>query len=571
VAFTPAPFRPRILAALRDYDRSQCSRDLSAGITVGFVALPLAMAFGIASGVKPEQGLITAIVAGLLISLLGGSRVQIGGPAGAFVALLYAITDRYGVNNLLIATMMAGILLFLMGALRLGVLIRFVPVAIIIGFTNGIAVLIALQQVRDLLGLGIERMPADFIQQIKTIGEALPSANPWAIALALGSLAVLVLWPRLGAALMSQPATESPPTRAASVLSGLARSVLHHLPPSVLALVAGTLAVVWFELPVATIGSRFGQIPAQLPLPAIPSFAWESVRQLLAPAISIALLGAIESLLCARVADGMIEDRHDPNQELMAQGIANFVSPLFGGIAATGTIARTVTNIRSGGRTPVAGIVHAATLALLILAAAPLAAHVPLATLGAILLFVAWNMGEWHAFPELKRFHLPYRATMLTTFVLTVVLDITVAIEVGLVLSCCFFIWRISSLTLLEPSPGGSPERAVWSIQGALFFGSVDKLESLTHPDQVLPQTLILDLTRLLYLDMSGQEGLETLRRKVQKSGGRLILIAPSGVPLDLMRRSGFLDRLGPGAVLPSLQAFHAHAAEAAGGVREAP
>ena len=530
-----APFRPRLILALRGYNRAAFVRDVTSGMTVGFVALPLAMAFGIASGVKPEQGLITGIVAGLLISLLGGSRVQIGGPAGAFVALLYGIVDRYGVANLLVATMMAGGFLFIMGVLRLGVLIRFVPVSIIIGFTNGIAVLIALQQVRDLIGLPIERMPANFFSQIKIIWETLPGLNPWAAMVALASLLILMLWPRW--------------------TSG--KPFVGKIPASVIALILGTLAVVAFDLPVDTIGSRFGGIPAQLPLPALPTLDWESARQLVAPALSIALLGAIESLLCARVADGMIDDRHDPNQELMAQGIANLVSPLFGGIAATGTIARTVTNVRAGGRTPIAGIVHALTLAAIVLMAAPLASHIPLSTLGAILLMVAWNMGEWHAFEELKRFRLPYRTTLLSTFLLTVVFDITVAVEAGLILSCLFFIWRISTLTRVESvalpnesavtgSPEGLKTASLWRIEGALFFGSIDKLEVLLEPTEPLPKLVLLDLTRLLYMDATGQEALDNLRRSIQRAGGRLVVIAASGSPLDLMKRSGFLDRLGP-------------------------
>lgn len=530
-----APFRPRLILALRGYNRAAFVRDVTSGMTVGFVALPLAMAFGIASGVKPEQGLITGIVAGLLISLLGGSRVQIGGPAGAFVALLYGIVDRYGVANLLVATMMAGGFLFIMGVLRLGVLIRFVPVSIIIGFTNGIAVLIALQQVRDLIGLPIERMPANFFSQIKIIWETLPGLNPWAAMVALASLLILMLWPRW--------------------TSG--KPFVGKIPASVIALILGTLAVVAFDLPVDTIGSRFGGIPARLPLPALPTLDWESARQLVAPALSIALLGAIESLLCARVADGMIDDRHDPNQELMAQGIANLVSPLFGGIAATGTIARTVTNVRAGGRTPIAGIVHALTLAAIVLMAAPLASHIPLSTLGAILLMVAWNMGEWHAFEELKRFRLPYRTTLLSTFLLTVVFDITVAVEAGLILSCLFFIWRISTLTRVESvalpnesavtgSPEGLKTAGLWRIEGALFFGSIDKLEVLLEPTEPLPKLVLLDLTRLLYMDATGQEALDNLRRSIQRAGGRLVVIAASGSPLDLMKRSGFLDRLGP-------------------------
>ncbi len=362
------PFRPRLVDSLRGYNRHQFLSDAAAGLTVGVVALPLAMAFAIASGLKPEQGIITAIVAGFLISALGGSNVQIGGPAGAFIVIVYGIVERYGLTNLLISTALAGVLLFALGWFKLGALVRYIPVTIIIGFTNGIAVLIALSQVKDLLGLKIDKMPADFFSQIGTLWLHVGSFNPWALAIGLVSFGGLFLWPRL---FVSGAFTEK-------LIEGPSVKALSRVPGPVVALVSMGLASWYFALPVETIGSRFGGIPRSLPDLALPPFSWDSAKQLLIPTITIALLGAIESLLCARVADNAAGDipRHDPNQELMAQGVANMVSPLFGGMPATGTIARTVTNVRSGGRTPVAGIVHAlALLAIVLVVGAAGGAH----------------------------------------------------------------------------------------------------------------------------------------------------------------------------------------------------
>ncbi|MFO0010095.1 MAG: SulP family inorganic anion transporter, partial [Betaproteobacteria bacterium] len=412
-----ARFRPRLLDALVGYSGERLLRDIGAGLTVGVVALPLAMAFAIASGVKPEAGLVTAIIGGFLISAFGGSRVQIGGPAGAFIVVVYAIVERYGLANLLISTMLAGVLLIAMGLARLGQLIRYIPVAIVIGFTNGIAVLIALSQVKDALGLAVGKLPADFFSQIGALVGALASTNSYALALAAAALATVALWPKSYAL-----GRVAPWRRWVAVLPG-----------TIVALVGATLVVAVLELPVETIGSRFGGIPQGLPALALPEFSWERVKLLVAPTVTIALLCAIESLLCARVADNLIDDRHDPNQELMAQGIANLVAPLAGGIPATGTVARTITNIRSGASSPIAGMVHALALLAVLLVAAPLAAGVPLAALAGILLFVAWNMGEWREFARLRQVQPTYRIPLLTTFVLTVILDVTVAVEVGMV------------------------------------------------------------------------------------------------------------------------------------------
>lgn len=556
-------FRPCLVDSLSNYDRSRFVRDVAAGITVGVVALPLAMAFAIASGVKPEAGLITAIVAGFLISALGGSRVQIGGPAGAFIVVVYGIIERYGLPNLLICTMLAGVLLFLMGLTGLGSMVRFIPVAIVIGFTNGIAVLIALSQLKEALGLPLEKMPADFFRQLALLTHALPQFNPYALALCLTSFAVLLLWPKLYAQTAAAPRWQR---------------WLAQVPGTVVALALATVVVCLADLPVATIGSRFGGIPQSLPAPAWPSFSWELVKQLMAPTLTIALLGAVESLLCARVADGLIDDRHNPNQELMAQGIANLVTPLFGGICATGTVARTVTNVKSGATSPIAGIVHAATLLAIVLVAAPFATHIPLATLAAILLFVAWNMGEWHEFARLPKFSPTYRITLLTTFLLTVILDVTVAVEVGIALAALFFIYRISTLTRVEavgvdhlPSVVQAANDWRMSIEayrlhGSLFFGSVHKLEVLTNPAR-LSQTraaytvMVLDFTPLLSLDTTGLEAIDSLRRQLGRCCGQLVIAGAREQPMSLLQRSGLATALGGDHLIANFDDAIQHAA----------
>lgn len=538
-------FRPKLWSSLRDYRRDDFSSDLSAGITVGIVALPLALAFGIASGVRPEQGLITAIIGGFLISLLGGSRVQIGGPAGAFVALLYAIVEKYGVANLLIATMMSGVLLFAMGSFKLGNLVRFVPVSIITGFTAGIAVIIALSQLKDLLGLTMERVPANFFSQVAALLQSLHSVNLWAVVISASSLLLIVIWPVSYAQNTSRW-----------------RSVTAKLPSTLIVLLVWSVAVWALHLPVETIGSKFGDLPAGLPMPTIPAFDWPTAQNLVAPTLAIAILCAIEALLCARMADGMIQDRHDPNQELMAQGVANFVTPWFGGIAATGTIARTVTNIRAGARSPIAGIVHALTLLLVVLFAAPFAKHIPLAALAAILLWVAYSMGDWKEFAKLKQYSVFYRTTLLTTFALTVAFDLVVAVEVGLVLSSLFFIYRISSLTKVEEidlagfgitqSTGRSI--GAYRLFGSLFFGSVTKLEHLLDPQRSLPDVVILEMHQVINLDTTGLDALESLHLLIQRRGGRLILAGLNEQPLSLVSRSHFNDALGAQNLAPDLQ-----------------
>ena len=538
------PFHPRLWASLTGYKREDFAADLGAGITVALVALPLAMAFAIASGVRPEQGIVTAVVGGLIVSLFGGSRVQIAGPAGAFVALLYGIAEKYGVANLLISTMMAGVLLFAMGALRMGTLVRFIPVSIVIGFTTGIAIIIALSQVRDFLGLAVDRMPSNSFSQIAVLWQALHTVNWTAVSIGLACLLVIVAWPSARA---DRP--------------GNWRFLTAKLPSTVVVLTISAVLVWGFQLEVETIGSRFGALPRGLPTPAAPAFDWATAQNLFAPTVAIALLGAIESLLCARVADGMIGDRHDPNQELMAQGMANFVSPFFGGIAVTGTIARTMTNVRSGARSPVAGIVHSIVLFLIILVFAPLAAYVPLSALAAVLLWVAFNMAAWRELRELRQFSMFYRAILVTTLVLTVVFDLTVAVEVGLVLSSLFFIYRISSLTRVEPIP--LPEgRALrsdgrrvgaWELFGSIFFGSVTKLEALLDPGKPLPDVVVLEMHKVINIDTTGLDALEALLHTLRHRGGRLILADLNEQPLSLIRRSGFLEEIGAENVFDDL------------------
>jgi sulfate permease, SulP family len=522
-------FRPRLFEILGEYTAARLRQDVLAGVTVGVLALPLAIAFAIASGLTPEAGIYTAIVAGFIISILGGSRVQIGGPTGAFIVIVYGIVVQYGVANLLICTLMAGILLLAMGLLRMGTWIRFIPVSVISGFTKGIAVLILLSQIRDFLGLHTAQLPADFFAQIVVLWNALSTINWPTVALSMVCLLMILLWPKQW----------------------------RKVPAPVVVLAFGTVAVALFNLPVETIGSRFGGIPQGLPRFAFPELTVETIRHLIGPAIAIALLGAIESLLSATVADNMIDDRHNPNQELMAQGIANIVAPLFGGFCATGAIARTSTNVRMGAFGPVSGIVHAVTLLAIVLVAAPLAQYVPLAALSAILVVVAWNMGEWNHFSEMRRYTMNYRAILLATFVLTVVFDLTVAVEVGMVMAALFFITRISSLTgvvAVGPHDVADGKVRIYEMFGSLFFGSANKIEpllALAEPAD-LTRAIVLDMQKMINVDTTGLDILEALRRKLVKNGKTLIITGAGAQPLSLFRRSGFSTRLGEENLLPN-------------------
>lgn len=546
-------FRPRLIETLRDYDRGQFLADLSAGVTVGVLALPLAMAFAIASGMSPSAGIWTAIVAGFLISALGGSRVQIGGPTGAFIPIVYGIVDAHGEANLLVATMLAGLFLFALGAARLGTLIRFIPLPVVIGFTNGIALVIFLSQIKDFLGLAIEKVPAEFFGKMHALATALPTIHWPTLTFGLASLAFLLTWNRYAKR----------------------NAWLGRIPGPLAVLIAATAVNMLFSLPLETIGTRFGGIPQTIPTPSSPAFDLTKLGQLLPPAIAIALLGAIESLLSARVADSMIDDRHDPNQELMAQGIANVVAPLFGGFAATGAIARTATNVRAGGRSPVAGMVHSLTLLAIVLVLAPLAAHVPLTTLAAIVLVTAINMGDWHemSIAALRRFSTKYRVILITTFTLTVLFDLTIAVEVGMVLASLAFIYQMARFTHVDRlplerrpdaarflRPDGTLRVAAYRISGALFFGAIHKLDELLDT-QDWPDVVVLDLGKLVSIDASGLDTLRAIARELGKRGIPLVLAELNREIFRTLRKAGFLDEIGRENVRRTFEDALAHAA----------
>lgn len=546
------PFRPKLLDTLPGYDTGQLMHDISSGLTVGVLALPLAMAFAIASGMPPSAGIWTAIVAGLLVSALGGSRVQIGGPTGAFIPIIYGIVAVYGVANLLIATMLAGALLVIMGVTRMGSLIRYIPKTVVVGFTNGIAVVIFMAQIKDFLGLKIDSLPAEFFARMRSLIGHIDSIDPTTIAVAMASLVILVSYNTLAGKI----------------------PLLRRAPGPLAVLVIATVATAAFGIPVETIGSRFGGIPQGLPEIGLPELSLGTLGKLISPAITIALLGAIESLLSARVADGLIDDRHDPNQELIAQGVANLVAPLFGGFAATGAIARTATNVRSGGRTPVAGIVHALTLLLIVLLAAPLAKYIPLATLSAIVVVVAVNMGDWHEFRELRRYSLNYRTILVATFLITVIFDLTLAVEIGLVLSSLFFIYRMQDLARVERIPledvygsavrdaNGHARILAFELYGTLFFGAVGKIETQLDPANMRADIVILDMSKVISLDTTVLENLQTLQVALQKQGTSLLFCGLHAQPASLLQRSGFADTIGRENIRDNLTDAILHAQE---------
>ena len=540
-------FNPKIYEIMRGYNAERFIKDLGAGTTVAIVALPLAMAFAIASGLKPETGIFTAIIAGFLISLFSGSRVQIGGPAGAFIVIVYGIVERYGVGGLLLATFMSGFILWAVGFFRMGILIKFIPVAVIIGFTNGIAVLIGISQIKDFLGLQITgKSPAEFFALLHTLWNALPTWNPQALFLALLSLAIIILWQK-----SSQPNAQKP----ASVLDRIRGSI----PGSIIALLVATILAQTMGLHVETIGSRFGGIPQGLPSFTIPlpqaadgswsvALIWEAMKGLVAPAATLAVLGAIESLLCARVADNMIKDKHDSNQELLAQGFANMVVPFFGGMPATGTIARTVTNIKNGATSPVSGMIHAVILLVVVLVAAPLAQYIPLAALSAILMFVAYNMGDWHEFVRLKSYRLTYRIILLSVFILTVVVDLTAAVEVGILAACFTLIYRVSYLSTqdeIDLSAWGEQAEGVKArrLVGTLFFGAVKLIDQLQV--NIPKRALVLDFSGMIYVDSSGTESLNELLEMYQEKHVPIFVYGLREQPLEMLTRTGWLHDLG--------------------------
>jgi SulP family sulfate permease len=529
---------PKTFTTLSGYSRRQLFADLQAGVVVGIVAIPLAIAFAIASGVSPEKGLVTAAVAGFLISFLGGSRVQIGGPTGAFVVIVYGIVARYGVDGLTICTVIAGVLLMMLGLARFGAAIKFIPYPVVTGFTSGIAVIIFSSQIRDLLGLRMEGVPAPFLAKWTAYGASLPTASPAAIGVAAGSLAILLGWPKIS----------------------------RTVPAPIVAILAASFAVGWLALPVETIGTRFGEIHASIPAPHVPVLTLERVRELFSPAMTVALLASIESLLSAVVADGMIGSRHKSNVELVAQGVANVASGLFGGMPATGAIARTATNVKSGGRTPVAGMTHAAVVAVAFLFLGKWARYIPLATLAAILVVVAYHMSEWRAFAQIFRTPKSDVAVLLTTFFLTVLVDLTVAVQVGVVLASFLFMKRMADVTNVgmvtaewKDAPDGTmqgdlegvarrripPGVEVYEVNGPFFFGAADKIKDVLHFVAKKPKVFILRMRNVPAIDASGIRVLDDLFRSFSHQGIRFLISGIQAQPRAALERAGKLEEYG--------------------------
>jgi sulfate permease, SulP family len=523
-------FAPKLLTTLRGYTRSQFFADLGAGVIVGIVALPLAIAFAIASGVTPDRGLYTAIIAGFLISALGGSRVQIGGPTGAFVVIVYAIVQRYGLDGLTVATIMAGVILIVLGALRLGSTMRFIPFPIITGFTSGIAVIIFSGEIKDLLGLRMGDVPAHFLEKWLAYGHHLTSVNPYAVAVSAGTIAILILWP----------------------------AVSRRIPGPLVALLAATAVVQVFHLPVETIGSRFGTIRMSFPPLTMPTVTIRSFSDLAQPAIAIALLGGIESLLSAVVADGMIGGQHRPDTELIAQGIANIVTPLFGGIPATGAIARTATNAKNGGRTPVAGMTHAVTLLVITIFVGKWAALVPMACLAGILTIVCYHMSEWRTFRAELRSPKSDVAVLLVTFGLTVVVSLVVAIEVGMVLAAFLFMRRMAEVAGISVSASGDELRdgdelnvaagrdiQIYEINGPLFFGAAAAFKQALADIAQRPKVIILRMGRVPAIDATGLRTLGDIVHRFRRDGTLVVLSELHTQPRQALERSPVLDDVG--------------------------
>jgi SulP family sulfate permease len=505
-------FRPKIFDTLKNYPRQQFGKDLMAGLIVGLVALPLAIAFAIASGVSPEKGLYTAVIAGFIISAMGGSRVQIGGPTGAFIVIVYGIVQVHGIDGLIIATFMAGVMLIIMGLARLGSVIKFIPYSLIIGFTSGIAVIIFSSEVKDIFGLKMGAVPADFTDKWKSYLLYFHTTQLYTLLIGVATIAIISLWPK----------------------------ITHKLPGSLIAILVTTIAVQWLHLPIETIGSKFGGIPSSLPVPSIPHLDFNTIRILVRPAFTIALLGGIESLLSAVVSDGMIGGNHKSNMELIAQGTANIFSSIFGGIPATGAIARTATNVKNGGRTPVAGIVHAMTLLLILLFFGKWAALIPMATLAGVLIVVAYNMSEWRHFLSILKGPRSDMAILLTTFLLTVFIDLTVAIEIGMILAAFLFMRnmiRLSGVSVItkefEGKGGDSeplknyviPENVeIFEITGPLFFGAAYKFKEAMRVIENPPRVLIIRMRKVPIIDATGIKTIKDVYKESCQRGTKLVL-----------------------------------------------
>ncbi len=536
-----ARWRPRLFETPA-YGRPQLISDLVAGVTVGLVALPLAMAFGIASGTTPEAGLYTAIVGGFLVSLLGGSSVQIGGPTGAFVVIVAGIIAAHGTSGLLMVTMMAGALLVVLAITGLGTAVRFIPRPILIGFTNGIAVLIASTQITDALGLTMATVPGEFLERMEAYWHALPTTHWPAVAFTAGSLAVILIVPRL----------------------------VRKVPGAIAALVFGTIASMLMPGVVETVGSRFGGIPSGLPTFALPEFRADLILPLFPAALTVALLCAVESLLSASVADRMTGEVHNPHAELLAQGVANIAVPLVGGIPVTGAIARTATNIRAGAISPISGIVHAVTLLTVVLVLAPLAQHIPMATLAAVLFVVAWNMGEWFEIPGVVRLGMQDRVVWLVTFALTVLADLTVAVQLGMVLAALLYVYRVSetsSVTIVTPSYIEEGEQhslqlqdvpayvSILRIHGPFLFGTTDKLALATRDLDALRSIVIVRTRNMTAIDATGLYALESLADRLHQSGRHLVLCGARDQPAHMLQQARFVEHIGMANITPSVQA----------------
>jgi SulP family sulfate permease len=554
----PTRLEPKLITVFREgYTAKNFSSDLIAGVLVGIVALPLAIAFAIASGVKPEQGLYTAVVAGLVIGALGGSRAQISGPTGAFIVIIYGIVQQYGYDGLAVATIIAGGILIAMGLLRMGAFLKFIPYPVTVGFTSGIALIIFSGQVRDFFGLQMQSVPANFVEKWAAYLQRAATLDWRASAVGLVSLLIVFLWPRM----------------------------TPKIPGSLVAILVATAAVHLLGWNVETIGSRFGSVPNTLPAPHFPHLSWGLITQMFSPAVTIALLAAIESLLAAVVADGMLGTRHRSNMELIAQGVGNIISPIFHGIPATGAIARTATNIKSGGRTPVAAITHALTLLLIMLFFGRWAALIPLPALAAILIFVAYNMSEYHAFFKLLKSPKSDVAVLLVTFALTVLIDLTVAIQVGVVLAAFLFMQRMSAVAQVSSitedfreeekddmdNPRAISKRAVppgvevFEIFGSLFFGAIERFKDAMRRVEKNPKVLIIRMRMVPAIDATGLQVLEDVLERTRREGGTLLLAGVADQPLKAMEQSGLLDNLGRENLMPNIDAALARAREILG------
>jgi SulP family sulfate permease len=541
ITFPDERWLPKSVLCLRTYNRSKFGHDLIAGVTVGLVALPLAMAFSIASGLTPQAGIYCAVVTGFLISLLGGSKTQIGGPTGAFVVVVAGIVAVHGVSGLFMCTVMAGILLIVMGVTGLGTAVKFIPRPVVVGFTNGIAILIASTQIKDFFGLKLDKVPGVFWARMEALARDLPTLSYTATAIAVGTALVMIF----------------------------CRVLSPRVPGPIVGLVLSTLAVVFFKLPVETIGTRFGGIPSGLPHLQIPAFRVDLIHGLLGPAFTVAMLGAIESLMSAVVSDRMSDDRHNPNVELIGQGVANIVSPMFGGLPATGAIARTATSIRSGAQSPVAGMIHSLTLLCILLFAAPLVSYVPMAALAGILMVVSYNMGEWREIPQLLKLTKTDISIWLVTFALTVFADLTVAVEAGMILAALLFISRVASTTTVSQVTDDYVEdgrvhilqdkdipyyATIFRIHGPFLFGATDKIQVVLENIHKLPPVVIVRLRNMTAIDATGLFALEEVARKLHENKRTLILCGAREQPAAVIHQAEFEDLIGPENICENVQ-----------------